>query len=830
MSDRRKKAPDPVLSLATHTHYGSGQSLLAASFTTMRDELRTPLKTIIGYAEILIEDASHFGEVSVLPDLRRIVEVGQTLLTRVDAMAEPSVVDSHSNQFDLESFARSIRHDVRAPLNVILGVTELLLEDVGRREIKALIPDLQKIRVAAQNLLLLINSMINLSHLADDEPAISDPGGATPFFEVLDSEPRKVPVTILIAASNVLIRSLLVRFLTRQGDRAITADRGPRVIELLDQHPVDLLLLDLNLPEMNGFEVLQAIRHRESLQMLPVIVIAALTDIDLIAQSLQLGAEDYLPLPLNRVLLQARINAILERKRLRDRVVKHMQELAETVNQLKHSQAQAMEANRAKSTFLANMSHELRTPLNAVIGFSQMMARDLTLTSHHRETAGIIMRSGEHLLNLINDVLSISKIEAGKLTLKNATFDLPALVQGLSEMFYFRAQSKGITLDVRMDPGLPHYVSGDEGKLRQVLINLIGNAFKFTEFGRVVIRVKPLDEELCHFEVEDTGCGIAENDLEQLFEPFVQLNGPGRKNQEGTGLGLTISRNYVRLMGGDLTVRSIPTQGTSFSFWLPLPSLPSGEYTVPVSHSVIGLEDGQPHYRILVVEDQDDNRALLCRLLKSAGFEVYEAIDGKRAIEGWARYRPHLIMMDLHMAVLDGYEAMRIIRAIESGAGQDILPTSVDVTLPEEIVRTKIIAVSADAFGVDRSRIREFGGDDFIPKPFHVEVIFEKLREHLSVRFVQINRTTGQLIAPAGLVNQTFTPDRFQPFLKEWLVRMHHSIQSGDVDEAARLIEDIAPIDAELASELKKLLRSYDFDELIDALVVAIEQHGQNFQ
>ncbi|HNJ40665.1 MAG TPA: histidine kinase dimerization/phospho-acceptor domain-containing protein, partial [Acidobacteriota bacterium] len=375
----------------------------------MRDELRTPLKTITGYAHVLIEDASHLGEVSVLPDLRRILETGQTLLTRVDAMVEPSMVDNSSDQFDLESFARSIRQDVRAPLNAILGATELLLEDVGRREVKALIPDLQKIQLAAQNLLLLINSMINLSHFADDEPAISDPGGAAPFFEVLDSEPRKVPVTILIAAGNVLIRSLLLRFLTRQGDRAITADRGQRVIEVLDQHPVDLLLLDLNLAEMNGFEVLQAIRRYESLQTLPVIVIAALTDIDLIAQSLQLGAEDYLPLPLNRVLLQARINAILERKRLRDRVVKHMQELAETVNQLKHSQAQAMEANRAKSTFLANMSHELRTPLNAVIGFSQMMARDLTLTSHHRETAGIIMRSGEHLLSLINDVLSISK-------------------------------------------------------------------------------------------------------------------------------------------------------------------------------------------------------------------------------------------------------------------------------------------------------------------------------------------------------------------------------------------------------------------------------------
>lgn len=804
--------------------------MLAASFTTMRDELRTPLKTIIGYAEILIEDARHFGEVSVLPDLRRIVEVGQTLLTRVDAMVEPSVVDSHSNQFDLESFARSIRHDVRAPLNVILGVTELLLEDTESRGVKALIPDLQKIQAAAQELLLLSNSIINLSQIAEDEPVLTDLGGTTPFFDIPDSEPTRVPGTILVADDNLLNRSLLSRFLKNQGYRVLTAEHGRMAVELLNQQPVDLLLLDLNMPDMDGFEVLHYIRQLDRFQNLPVIVVSALSDIDLIARSIQLGAEDYLPIPLNRVLLRARINASLEKKRLRDRVVKHMQELAETVDQLKHSQLQAMEANRAKSTFLANMSHELRTPLNAVIGFSQMMARDLTLTSQHRETAGIIMRSGEHLLSLINDVLSISKIEAGKLTLKNTTFDLPALVWGISEMFQFRAQSKGIGLDVRLDPKLPHYVSGDEGKLRQVLINLIGNAFKFTEFGRVVIRVKPLDEELCHFEVEDTGCGIAEIDLEQLFEPFVQLNSPGRKNQEGTGLGLTISRNYVRLMGGDLTVRSVPDTGTSFSFWLPLPSLPSGEYTVPIPHSVIGLEEGQPHYRILVVEDQDDNRALLCRLLKSAGFEVYEAIDGKRAIEGWARHRPHLIMMDLHMAVLDGYEAMRIIRAIESGAGRDILPTSVDVTFPDNLNRTKIIAVSADAFGADRSRIREVGGDDFIPKPFHVEMIFEKLREHLGVRFVQMNRTTGQLVPPAGFLNQILTPDRFQPFLKEWLVKMHHSVQSGDVDEAARLVEDIAPIDEELAGELRKSLRSYDFDELIDALCAAIEQQDQHFQ
>ncbi len=308
-----------------------------------------------------------------------------------------------------------------------------------------------------------------------------------------------------------------------------------------------------------------------------------------------------------------RIRAVeQQRQKLEVQVEQRTHELRETMIQLEHSKDAAEAASRAKSTFLANMSHEFRTPLNAILGFTQIMARDKRLPADQKQDIEIIHRSGEHLLGLINDVLDMSKIEAGRTRLNQRSFDLERMLAGLEEMFALRAEQKGLALNLDLGPGVPRYVTADDGKLRQVLMNLLGNAVKFTEQGRVVLRVRTASPPLgsgqtpsvwVRFEVEDTGSGIPADEIQQIFVPFVQSSS-GQQAAEGTGLGLAISQQYVRLMGGDIRVSSEIGKGSIFQFDLPLEAISIGDLEKPPpTRRVVGLEPGQPAYRLLVVDD-----------------------------------------------------------------------------------------------------------------------------------------------------------------------------------------------------------------------------------
>jgi|GEM_PF-1093604 len=405
---------------------------------------------------------------------------------------------------------------------------------------------------------------------------------------------------------------------------------------------------------------------------------------------------------------------------------------AEFLTQLQQAKEAADAANTAKSQFLANMSHELRTPLNAILGFAQLMSRDSSLQTDQHEHLKIIVRSGEHLLALINDVLEMSKIEAGQLTLNETSFDLYHLLDSIWDMLELKAESKGLQMTCDRPANMPQYIHTDESKLRQVLINLLSNAIKFTETGQVALRifVQPAPGEAAidplprlHFEVEDTGCGIKSEDLQYLFAAFAQTES-GRRSQEGTGLGLPISQSFVRLMGGTITVESTPGIGSIFRFEIPLQMAdPAEVMPVTLIRQVESLAPDQPAYRILVVEDKWENRQLLTRLLTNIGFEVKEATNGQEALEICCVWRPHLIWMDMRMPVMDGYEATRAIKA-EYATDPPI-----------------ILALTANAFEEERLVALSLGCDDFIRKPCQEHIILEKMAEHLQVRYIYADET-----------------------------------------------------------------------------------------
>ncbi len=390
--------------------------------------------------------------------------------------------------------------------------------------------------------------------------------------------------------------------------------------------------------------------------------------------------------------------------------------LLEAVESAKNAKIEAESANQAKSTFLANMSHELRTPLNGILGFAQVLKRDKSLNTQQQDAIRTIQQSGEHLLVLLNDILDMSKVEAGKMEWNKKDFYFPHFISSIVNIINIRAQQKDIPFYQTLGLNLPAAVNADEIRLRQVLINLLGNAVKFTNEGQVIFQVTQ-HENKTRFQVEDTGKGIAPNDLKNIFQPFKQV-GDYTSQSEGTGLGLAISKKLLEMMGATLQVKSTLNKGSVFWFDLALP--PAKEWQQVVDETpklfVKGFK-GKP-CKILIVDDKEANRAVLNSLLSPLGFEIIEAPNGLIAIEKASAEHPDLILMDLVMPVMNGIEATNRIRQLN------------------ELSKLVIIAASASTFKQDQEKSLVAGCNDFIAKPIQTDEMLEKLRKHLKLEWV----------------------------------------------------------------------------------------------
>jgi len=460
---------------------------------------------------------------------------------------------------------------------------------------------------------------------------------------------------------------------------------------------------------------------------------------------------------------------------------KEIAEHKKTGEELRKTKELAETANRAKSVFLANMSHEIRTPMNAVLGYTQILLRDKNLNAEQTEAMKIIESSGNHLLEMINDILDISKIEAGHMDLHSTSFDLNKLIASLADMFQFRCSQKQLGWRIERLDSAAIWVLGDEGKLRQVLINLLGNAVKFTEAGEVLLRITSEQADHYLFEVIDTGAGISPENRTMIFQPFRQDEEGLKKG--GTGLGLAIAKKQVALMGGELALDSTPGKGSRFFFDLHLPPAAGQvEAGTKPDKTISRLAEGC-HLNALVVDDVRENRTMLSKMLRIVGADVVEAENGRTALEKIHARIPDIVFLDMRMPEMDGTE---IIARIQEEFGLE---------------RIKIVIATATVFRHQREKFFQLGGHAVVWKPFRCEDIYDCLKKLLGMEFDYEEESPGKTTGHAE-PNINFSKTRLPENI---LLDLKKAAEFGNVTRLAKTLDNLSPQDTATQAVVARL-------------------------